>query len=99
MWRGYPLLSKKKIRRRGTPVRERILDTRVSKNEPRPPSVVGFLGVVLVPAGNFDHDVGRTVGNRLATQTRFRGDAGRLVEFVELRIGGFVARLEALSHH
>src|SRR5216684_1567352 len=61
-------------------------------------SVVEFFGVVFVPVGNFDDDVGGAVGHGLATQTRFGGDAGGFVQLVEFGVGGFVAGLEAFPH-
>src|SRR5713101_1025196 len=57
--------------------------------------VVQFLGIILVPLGNLDDDVGRAVGNGLAAETRFGRNAGCLVEFIQFRIGGFIAGLEA----
>src|SRR6266704_3752639 len=61
-------------------------------------SVIEFLGVVFVPLGNLDDDVGGTVRNGLAAKPRFRRDSGSFVEFIEFGIGGFVARLQALPH-
>src|SRR5438046_6634232 len=58
--------------------------------------MVQFLGVIFVPVGNFDDDVGGAVGNGLAAEARLRRDAGGFVELVELGVGGFVAGLEAL---
>src|SRR5260370_983372 len=56
-----------------------------------PNSVVEFLGVIFVPVGNFDDDVGGAVGDGLATQAGLRRDAGGFVEFVEFGVGGLVA--------
>src|SRR5712691_13260847 len=61
-------------------------------------SVIQFLGVVFVPVGDFDDDVGGAVGNGLAAEARLRGDAGGLVELVEFGVSGFVAGFEAFSH-
>src|SRR5260370_1932717 len=61
-------------------------------------SVVEFLGVILVPVGDFDDDVGGAVGHGLAAEARLRGDAGSLIELVAFGVGGFVARLQALLH-
>src|SRR5579863_9990821 len=58
--------------------------------------MIGFFGVVFVPFGNFDDDVGGTVGDGLAAEARFWGDAGGHVEFVEFGVSGFVAGFEAL---
>jgi hypothetical protein len=58
--------------------------------------VVCFFGVVFVPLGDFDNDVGGAVGDGLAAEPGFLGDARGHVEFVELGVGGFVAGLEAL---
>src|SRR5713101_3841713 len=60
--------------------------------------VIEFLGVVFIPFGDFNDDVGGAVGHGLAAQARLRGDAGSFVEFVEFGVGGFVAGLEAFSH-
>src|SRR5256886_16334550 len=60
--------------------------------------MVEFLGVIFVPVGNFDDDVGSAVGNRLAAEARLRRDAGSFIELVELGVGGFVAGLETFSH-
>src|SRR5260370_20613644 len=62
-------------------------------------SVVEFFGVVFVPAGNFDDDVGGAVGDGLATEARLWRDAGGFVEFVEFGVGGFVAGFEAFTHN
>src|SRR5438132_14362745 len=60
--------------------------------------MVKFLGVIFVPVGNFDDDVGGAVGNRLAAEARLRRDAGSFIELVELGVGGFVAGFEAFAH-
>src|SRR6202051_374222 len=61
--------------------------------------VVGFFGVVFVPLGNFYDDVGGAVGDGLAAEAGFGGDAGGLVELVEFGVGGFVAGFQALLDH
>src|SRR5229473_3643984 len=61
-------------------------------------SVIQFLGVVFVPVGDFDDDVGGAVGDGLAAEARLGGDAGGFVEFVEFGVGGFVAGFESFSH-
>src|SRR6266852_653385 len=61
-------------------------------------SVIEFLGVVFIPLGNLDDDVGGAVRNGLAAKPRFRRDSGSFVEFIEFGIGGFVARLQAPPH-
>src|SRR5216684_6138555 len=61
-------------------------------------SVIEFLGVVFVPLGNFDDDVGGAVGHGLAAEAGFRRDAGRFVQLVELGVGSFVAGFEAFPH-
>src|ERR1700730_15285092 len=61
-------------------------------------SMIELFGVIFVPLRNFHHDVGRTVGYRLATQSRFRRDARRFIEFVELRVGGLIAGLQPFLH-
>src|SRR5437879_5137567 len=60
--------------------------------------MIEFLGVILVPVGNFHDDVGSAVGDGLAAEARLRRDAGGFVEFVEFGVGGLVAGLEALAH-
>src|SRR5579859_2657160 len=60
--------------------------------------VIQLLRVVLVPLRNFDDDVGRAVRHGLAAEARFRRDAWRFVELVELRIRRFVAGFEAFAH-
>jgi len=60
--------------------------------------VIQFLGVVLVPFGDFDDDIGGAVGHGLAAEARLRRDAGSFVQFVELGVGGFVAGFEAFPH-
>src|SRR5882672_7499843 len=60
--------------------------------------MIEFLGVILVPVGNFHDDVGGAVGDGLAAEARLRRDAGRFVQFVELGVGGLVAGLEAFAH-
>src|SRR6266851_6691341 len=61
-------------------------------------SVIEFLGVVFVPLGNLDDDVGGTVRNGLAAKPRFRRDAGGFVELVEFGVGGFIAGFQAFLH-
>ena len=61
--------------------------------------VVGFLGVVFVPLGDFYDDVGGAVGDGLAAQAGLGSDAGGFVELVEFGVGGFVAGFEALLDH
>src|SRR5260370_24686115 len=61
-------------------------------------SMIEFLGVILVPVGDFDDDVGGAVGQGLATEARLGRDAGGFVKLVELGIGGFVAGFEAFPH-
>ena len=56
--------------------------------------MIGFLRVVFIPFRNFDDDVFCAVGDALAAEARFRGDAGRFVELIELGVGGFVAGFE-----
>src|SRR5882724_8126714 len=60
--------------------------------------MIEFLGVILVPIGNFHDDVGGAVGDGLAAEARLRGDAGGFVEFIELGVGGLVAGFEAFAH-
>ncbi len=55
--------------------------------------MIQFFGVVFVPVGDFDDDVGGAVGNGLAAEAGLWGDAGGFVEFVEFGVGGFVAGL------
>src|SRR5260221_3304002 len=61
--------------------------------------VVQLLRVVLVPLGDFDHDVSCTVGNSLATEARLRRNSRSFIELIQFRVGGFIAGLEALLHH
>ena len=58
--------------------------------------MIEFLGVVFVPVGDFDDDVGGAVGDGLAAEAGLGGDAGSFVEFVEFGVGGFVAGFKAL---
>src|SRR5712664_1291306 len=58
--------------------------------------MIEFLGVVFVPVGDFDDDVGGAVGDGLAAEARLGGDARGFVELVEFGVGGFVAGFEAL---
>src|SRR6267154_127457 len=60
--------------------------------------MIKFFGVILVPLGNFHNDVCGAIGYGLATQSRFRRDARRFIEFVELRIGGLIAGFQAFPH-
>src|SRR5437016_9386150 len=60
--------------------------------------MIEFLGVIFVPVGDFDNDVGSAVGNGLAAEARPRRDAGGFVQLVELGVGGFVAGFEAFAH-
>src|SRR4029077_13738600 len=62
-------------------------------------SVIQLFSVILIPLRNFDDDIGGAVRHRLAAQTRLRSDAGSLVEFVKLRVGGFIARFQTFFHH
>ena len=57
--------------------------------------MLGFLGVIFIPVGNFDDDVFCAVGNALAAEARFGRDAWRFVELIEFGIRGFVAGFEA----
>src|SRR5439155_17032677 len=60
--------------------------------------MVEFLGVIFVPVGNFDDDVGSAVGYGLAAKASLRRDAGGFVQLVELGAGGIVAGFEAFAH-
>jgi len=60
--------------------------------------VIEFLGVVLVPIGNFHNDVRCAIGDGLAAEARLWRDAGGFVEFVQFGVGGFVAGLQALMN-
>src|SRR5260370_37814709 len=60
--------------------------------------MIEFLGVVFVPFGDFNDDISGAVGDSLAAEARFRGDAGSFVEFGEFGVGCFVAGFEAFSH-
>src|SRR5271169_2684401 len=62
-------------------------------------SMIEFASVVLIPVGNFDNNSGRAIRHGLAAQARFRRNPGSLIEFVELRVGRFVARFQSLFHH
>src|SRR5580704_3815450 len=59
-------------------------------------SVIFFFDVVFVPLGDFDDDISGAVGNGLAAEARFRGDARGFVKLVELGVGRFVAGFESL---
>src|SRR6266850_3141114 len=92
-WRHFR--SRKRFNTEGTEIaKERWRDKPAGPTE----LMIEFLGVILVPIGNFDDDVGGAVGDRLAAEARLRGDAGGFVEFVELGVGGLVAGLEAFAH-
>src|SRR5882762_835175 len=60
--------------------------------------MISFLGVILVPVGNFHDDVRSAVRNRLAAQARFWRDSRRFVEFIEFGAGRFVAGLKPFPH-
>jgi hypothetical protein len=60
--------------------------------------MVELLGVIFIPVGDFDDDVGGAIGDGLAAEARLGSDAGGFVEFIELGVGGFVTGLEALLH-
>src|SRR6266567_2727289 len=60
--------------------------------------MIEFLGVVFIPLGNLDDDVGGVVGNGLAAEARLRRDAGGFVELVEFGVGGFIAGFQAFFH-
>src|SRR6266478_2015481 len=60
--------------------------------------MIKFLGVVFIPLGNLDDDVGGAVRNGLAAKPRFRRDAGGFVELVEFGVGGFIAGFQAFLH-
>src|SRR5260370_25165878 len=59
--------------------------------------MIEFLGVVFVPFGDFNDDISGAVGDSLAAEARFRGDAGSFVEFFEFGVGGFVEGFYAFS--
>src|SRR5712692_5062984 len=61
-------------------------------------SVIEFLGVVLVPIGNFHNDVRGAVGNGLAAEARLWRDARGFVELVEFGVSGLVARFKPLMN-
>src|SRR5579859_7493064 len=62
------------------------------------PLMIQFFRVVLIPLGDFDNDIRGAVWHRLATEARLRRNAWRFVEFVELRVGRFVAGFEAFAN-
>src|SRR6266436_1554051 len=43
-------------------------DEKIERVRPKEPSVIGFLGVILVPFRNFHHDVGGAVRHGLAAE-------------------------------
>src|SRR6266446_1161290 len=89
-WRHFH--SKKKLNTEATEKRWRDKPAATAE------LVIEFLGVIFVPIGNFDDDVGGAVGDRLAAEARLRRDAGGFVEFIELGVGGLVAGLQAFAH-
>src|SRR5579863_10380634 len=56
--------------------------------------VVSFLGVILIPLGNFDDEILRAIRDALAAEARLRRDAGSFIELVELGIGRLVAAFQ-----
>src|SRR5882672_519999 len=92
-WRHFR--SRKRFNTEGTGIaKERWRDKPAATTE----LMIEFLGVILVPVGNFDDDVGGAVGDGLAAEARLRRDARGFVEFVELGIGGLVTGFEAFAH-
>src|SRR5579862_1230851 len=72
------------------------MSSKLSQSKVGGMSVVEFLGVIFVPVGNFDDDVGGAVGNGLAAETRLWRDAGCFIEFIEFGVSGIVAGFQAL---
>src|SRR6202158_3676298 len=95
-------MSDRVLRTKNSELRTKNLEPRTEylelSTDGRKFSVVQFLGVVFVPLGNFDDDVGGAVGHGLATEAGFRRDARRFVQLVELGVGSFVAGFEAFPH-
>src|SRR6266436_4875611 len=60
--------------------------------------MIHFLGVIFIPVRDFDHDVSRAVWHGLAAQARLRRNPRRFVQFIELRIGRFVAGFQTFFH-
>jgi len=60
--------------------------------------MIHFLSVIFIPVRDFDHDVSRAVWHGLAAQARLRRNPGRFVQFIELRIGRFVAGFQTFFH-
>src|ERR1700687_1585688 len=95
-------MSDRVLRTKNSELRTKNLEPRTEylelSTDGRKFSVVQFLGVVFVPLGNFDDDVGGAVGHGLATEAGLRRDARRFVQLVELGVGSFVAGFEAFPH-
>ena len=60
--------------------------------------VLGFLGEIFIPLGNFDHQVARPIGHALATEARLHFQSGRIVQLIQFGVRRFIAGLEAFAH-
>src|SRR6267378_2869921 len=68
---------------------------------PRPTGrnlVLRFLGEILIPLGDLDNEVARSIGNALAPEARLRRQSWGLVELIEFGVGRLAAGLEPFMH-
>src|SRR5260370_9838732 len=86
--------SEKRFNTEGTKIeKKRLRDKPAAKTE----SMIEFLGVILVPIGNFDDDVGGAIRHGLATEARLRRDAGVFIKLSELCLCVFTEGFYAFS--
>src|SRR5580704_1030442 len=62
-------------------------------------SMIQLPRVILIPPRNLHHNVRGSVRHGLASQPRLRRNPRRFVQFIQLRVGRFVARLQPFFHH
>src|SRR5467141_4713919 len=68
---------------------------------PRPTGrdlLLRFLGEVLIPFGDLNHKVTRSISDALAPEARLRRQSWRLVELIEFGVGRLAAGLKPLMH-
>ena len=56
-----------------------------------------FADQIAVPTGDFDHQIGASIGACLASEARARAHARRLIEHVFFRVLGFAATVKAFT--
>jgi hypothetical protein len=64
----------------------------------RPDPLLSLFGKIAIPTWNFSNNIGFTVRNTLARQSRFHRIAGSGIEHVIFKIFGVIASLAALLH-